>query len=714
MRIRALALHLAVTLAVVAFAIGARAQAPQTDFTFLHITDTHVSGQPHAAALEQFVNHVKTMADKPAFVVTTGDLTELGTEADYGEYTRIMHGLPVPFYATPGNHDVRWAPLGKRAFTDVFEKLYRSFEYGGCHFVLLDSTVLLSHWGHFDGAQIKWLQGDLKRLKKGTPIFVFFHHPVGGDNRFVDNADELLRTLAPYNVIAMLVGHGHSDLRWTTNGIECVEARGLYQGSVDHVHVTADRVEIQREFLDEPGRKMETIASIPRAGTPRRLIAFAWDDPNVPLLERRRFLAELRDASGKARDEKSTASYTVDDDAETPMERDTRDKDSVSFVAQFPTKKLSPGSHRICITVKGGDGVAFQRDEWFTVERLGNEPRSVWDQPFATGNTIQSSAVLVGQTLYATSFDKNIYALDARNGRRRWSTATKGAIYSSPCVSGDNLYVGSMDGTFYALDARSGHTLWTYKTDSPIFATAATAKDTVCFAGNKHIYGLDARTGKEQWTVPAGSFFQSRAATDGTSFYIGGWDNTLYAIDAESGSVRWQVKMGRANSGHGALSFYYAPAIAWPCVSDGRVFAATNDSTLHCLDAATGNELWTARHPQGGDKIGYSSPLAVGNRVFIGALGPNGDVYAFDTATGKPIWRAQTGGENYESSLAMQGNTLAIGSVQGRLFWIDAETGKVTTSYSLDRGFTFTNPVLAPGRLFMTSMNGQVYALQTR
>src|SRR5207253_10206477 len=162
---------------------------------------------------------------------------------------RATSGLSIPFYAAPGNHDVRWAPLGKEAFERNFMRVYQSFDHAGCHFVLLDSTVLLEHWGHFDTAELKWLEGDLKKLKKGTPVFLFFHHWVGRENPVVDNEDQLLRILGPYNVKALFIGHGHSDIQWKVNGIQCVMARGLYQGSYHVVDVSPDSVRIDRKSV---------------------------------------------------------------------------------------------------------------------------------------------------------------------------------------------------------------------------------------------------------------------------------------------------------------------------------------------------------------------------------------------------------------------------------------------------------------------------------
>jgi predicted phosphodiesterase len=693
----------------------AGAQPPET-FRFLHITDTHVTASgKNADAVRQLVAEIGAMNLRPAFVVHTGDVTELGTPEEFDRYRAAIKDSPVPFYAAPGNHDVRWSPLGKEAFTQALGPRYRSFDYGGCHFALLDSTVLLEHWGHFDAAMLKWLEGDLKKVKKGAPVFLFFHHGIGLESRQVDNEDDLLRVIAPYNVAAILVGHGHSDLQWKINGVPCVMARGLYQGSYHLVEVGPEEIKILRVRKEDAdpraGGGPQVIWTIPRAAKPFRRVAFAWDDPNLPLLARRRPLAELRVDNKGAHDDRVKAAYRVDNGEIKPMERDVRDKESVSFMTQFETKGMGNGAHRLTLLLTAPGGEVFRREETFVVEQLEGQPKRAWVGP--TGDTIQSSPALAEGTLYVTSFDGKLYAFNSDNGKPRWTAAAKGPLYATPLVADGAVYVGSMDHFFYAFDAKTGRTRWKYDTGAPIFGTAAFWNGVVCVGGNRKIYGLDAATGKEVWTQPAGGFFQARAAAADGVFYLGGWDNTLYALDAATGTPRWAAKMGRSNGGRGNLSFYFSPAIASPTVAEGRVYVCTNDGLLHAVNVKTGEDDWIARAPKGGDVFGYSSPLYAEGKIYLGGLGEagQGDCYALDAKTGAPLWRCSTGADNYDSSPALAGDMLVIGSVQGKLSWIDRATGKLRWQYALDPGYLFSTPAADGKRVYVTSMNTTVTAL---
>src|SRR4051812_36547810 len=80
--------------------------AQKRSFRFAFISDTHI-GSPNGAAeedLRRTVADINTMKDV-AFVVITGDITELGTDEQIMLAKRILDSLSVPYYIIPGNHD---------------------------------------------------------------------------------------------------------------------------------------------------------------------------------------------------------------------------------------------------------------------------------------------------------------------------------------------------------------------------------------------------------------------------------------------------------------------------------------------------------------------------------------------------------------------------------------------------------------------------------
>ncbi|MBM3496545.1 MAG: hypothetical protein FJX72_19840, partial [Armatimonadetes bacterium] len=421
-------------------------------FTFVHITDTHIAAAARAAELRRFVGALSAPGG-PSFVINTGDVTELGTDAEFDTYSAAVSdpGAP-PVYAIPGNHDVRWAPLGKEAFTRRCGPLYRSFTHEGCHFVLLDSTVVLEHWGHFDGAQLAWLIRDLKKVGRHTPVFLFMHHWLGRTGTNIDNANDLLDIVAPYNVVAAFIGHGHSDLQWRVNGIECFMARGLYQGSHHTVSVRDGAVTVTRHSARPSGETATRLATIPISGRSRPRVDFRWDDAGTPLLARRRFTARLLDPAGKP--VVASLRYALDGATARPPAA----PEEVHPACEVDVSSCEPGWHNLTVELVTETGDRYERREAFLVDRLDAPVRMKWEQP--TGSTIQGSPTLVGNTVYIGSFDGSVYAFDITTGRQLWRRATKGGVFCTPVVADGTVYVGSMDHFLYALDSRTGKVRW--------------------------------------------------------------------------------------------------------------------------------------------------------------------------------------------------------------------------------------------------------------
>lgn len=129
------------------------------DFTFAVMSDMHIKGDgAFAKNLTAIAGEVN--AANPAFVLTTGDQTELGYSDDYELYRKLTAPLKMPAYNVAGNHETKWSNWGKAGIREFFGQApYYSFDYDGIHFVGLDSTMWLEHHGFIDRSQLDWLKG---------------------------------------------------------------------------------------------------------------------------------------------------------------------------------------------------------------------------------------------------------------------------------------------------------------------------------------------------------------------------------------------------------------------------------------------------------------------------------------------------------------------------------------------------------------------------
>ena len=177
----------------VSIAVGA--SVARADFRFVHISDPHVgAGENHLTDAKLFKEIIE-LDPKPAFVVATGDICEIGTAAQYAQFQEALKSLTVPMYVAPGNHDVRWNPIGKEGFVKgVGQPMNQSWDYENVHFVTLDSTVLLEHWGHISQDQLDWLKADLEKVGAEKPVVIGFHHPIGREGTTISSGSPDRRT----------------------------------------------------------------------------------------------------------------------------------------------------------------------------------------------------------------------------------------------------------------------------------------------------------------------------------------------------------------------------------------------------------------------------------------------------------------------------------------------------------------------------------------
>ena len=112
----------------------------------------------------------------------------------------------------------------------------------------------------------------------------------------------------------------------------------------------------------------------------------------------------------------------------------------------------------------------------------------------------------LGHSFAASPGCSTIKPLNVSTLKRRWFVNTKAPVTASPSVVDGVVYVGAYDGTFYAINAKNGKVRWTFKvTDKnsndygPIPSSAAVdtvdGTKVVAFGGGSTLYLLDANTG---------------------------------------------------------------------------------------------------------------------------------------------------------------------------------------------------------------------------
>ncbi len=175
--------------------------------------------------------------------------------------------------------------------------------------------------------------------------------------------------------------------------------------------------------------------------------------------------------------------------------------------------------------------------------------------------------------------------------------------------------------------------------------------------------------------------------------------NGRYALQLNSatGGIYWYVKL----SGRAAAS---------PAIAGELVLFATDDGYITARAWRTGDVVW---HVKVGSST-ESSPLVVGDRFYVGDL--DGNVHCMHVATGKHVWRANVGGA-IKSSVTLSGRDVVVGDYTGHVTALRAATGKAHWRAESPgklvggSGSIYGNPAAAYGRIYVTNINGRVFAL---
>ena len=229
-----------------------------------------------------------------------------------------------------------------------------------------------------------------------------------------------------------------------------------------------------------------------------------------------------------------------------------------------------------------------------------------------------------------------VAAVDAADGRTRWSHGVPSRAESSPLLDDGSLFFGTEDGTVYRLRADDGSTVWRYRASGPVKGALALSDGKLFFGtygGTLHAITRD--RGRRVWSVSpdgAANFYSSAAVAYGR-VYIGGTDGAVYSFSARDGKLAWRRRTG---------DFVYAsPAVTTPQGGPPTVYVGSYDGRFYALDARSGSTRWSRVL---GDRISGAATV-IGDLVFVSELEQK-KTWALGVNTGKTVWSTDRGAFN--------------------------------------------------------------------
>ncbi len=177
----------------------------------------------------------------------------------------------------------------------------------------------------------------------------------------------------------------------------------------------------------------------------------------------------------------------------------------------------------------------------------------------------------------------------------------------------------------------------------------AVVGDTAYFASGNRLYAVDAESGALRWKFPAADPLGFSIKTGITAWedliFFGGTDGNLYALNAEDGRILWRFAT------RGSIR-------STPVVVGDVVYVGSDDNSLYSINARTGVIYWTGGF-RTKDDVQCPPAIATGLVIFASM---DANLYAANLATGVLRWNYQLPVSPSRSIPIVSGNYVIIGS----------------------------------------------------
>lgn len=315
--------------------------------------------------------------------------------------------------------------------------------------------------------------------------------------------------------------------------------------------------------------------------------------------------------------------------------------------------------------------------------------KEIWDSNFGEGSSkrdfLIASPIIAYKVVFAIDADGIVSAYRLDDGRKIWKKRLKALNKDDNSVAMKGAGLAEFNKKIYA---------------------------TTGFGG---VFCLDMTTGKELWRKDYEAPIRIAPTVGADRVFVQTFDNTLIALNAESGEEIWKITNDFENTTLvGGASPAYNPDL-------DVVIAAFSNGELRAFKASTGTPLWvdllvSKKRTNSLSNITAikANPVIDGDRVY--AVGYNSILAAIDLRTGARVWEKELGSNNQPW---IAGDYLYVLTNDFDLLAFEKNSGKIVWNTSIpygdeleDRSGVFgSGPLLAENRLIVATSNGYVFAV---
>ncbi len=693
------------------------------EFSFAVASDTH-AGIQYMSTEDQLIGLAQAagVEPKPYFITVTGDITQGNKPEHFDAVFAAIDSIDIPYVPVPGNHD--WYDGGK-AYRERFGPPNYSFDAGGSHFVILE-------WDSSLEDRLSFLDADLSLVTDDRVVFVLMHAPP---------RDELRRALEERNIDALLTGHMHTNRVLQHDTFVEYNTQPLVMGGMD---LSPGGFRVFRVDLDG------SIQVEHRTIVNSSVLAFVAPGSGQVFSPCTAKLVVAVEPGAAI----TSLTATVDNIGEVPL----HPVGGWNYASAELNTLCQPGRYLATVDLVASNGESRTISSEIVVGRKQTKP-SVEDWSMFQGDATHSGAsatriqypletewvatvgsnihggspvvadgrVFVSVTDFGSGLRGGIVALDAATGKKLWEHRVGFSVRNAAAVAGSTVLFVSNDGTVHGVDVATGEGKWTYELAPHVpsvqrnIYSSPTIFGDIAYVGGRHEFvAIEVATGDTLWSVEAMDNFgdlsshASAAVTEDTVIIPFNRVDGLFAYDRATGRELWHTGPDVVRATH-----------ASPVIDGDQIYVVNELTRLTAVDIVDSGSKWGVTLESGAFGWGFlaeSTPAIQGTTLLVGTQ--RGQLYAIDTASHLPLWqfKADTSivrATHYHGASAaitaapvISGDIVWLPGQDGTLRALDLVTGQLLWSQNLGVPMS-SSPAIAGDLLIVSTFDGSVRAMRT-
>lgn len=294
-----------------------------------------------------------------------------------------------------------------------------------------------------------------------------------------------------------------------------------------------------------------------------------------------------------------------------------------------------------------------------------------------------------GQVLYMNVSrhpNYEVRAVRIQDGSLLWSYVMQERLADAPILADGIVYIAT-DSMIHALRSQDGSLLWRHdivpralasSAERPRQVTAPTVANGVVYLApdvnaplQPYLYALDASTGRLLWQIKLHRSVSHSLIVKENVIYVN-FHDICSALDADDGTLFWQQSTG----GDFNRSMIVSEQAVYMCMLKHEFDHAVQPPSfrrkhlLQALQRSDGTPLWQYQSEPDGETGNITAPAVAQDRLYIGTT--DGYLVALRVSNGEQLWCYKTDG-NLLSTPVVSDEVVYVGANDGDVYAVRAD-----------------------------------------